>query len=129
MGSNEQGEEELVDSIDESEHFSNKRRINRLRTACIAYLYSILYQTLVLINAVILQVISIVVLIIIDFLAPTVPTVTFSPLAIQVGGEGLPITITVIIAAAGIAAKRVYQINTSGYPEIEIKKEEGEEDD
>ncbi|QRV14236.1 hypothetical protein JMJ58_14970 [Haloterrigena salifodinae] len=127
MGKSEQGDEELVDSIDETDPLPTDQRVSGLKAACVAEGYAILLQVLVFFKTISIQILTIFVLILIDLFAPTVPTVTFSPVALQMGGEGLPVTYAVIATAIAIAAKRLYELNTSGYPETKIKME-GEED-
>lgn len=126
MASNEQGEEEFVEPIEESESLPDEEKINQLKTACMGYAYSIVLQVLVFTSTILLQLLTLVVLVLIEFLAPTIPTVTFSPFAVQIGGEGILVTRIVMAAAVGVAAKKLYRINTNGYPEIEITVE-GEE--
>lgn len=80
-------------------------------------------QLLVLLSATIVPSFSLAILVAIDLLVDQIPVITFSPLGISLRGEGVEVTKVVIPVLISLIAKRIYTLNTKGYPRLEFPEQ------
>lgn len=122
------GGEEEVESDPTLRNENNKRK--RRKMAVIAQIWTIILQVSVLVSISIIPMFSIVLLYAMEWLLPTVPVVTFSPVGVVLAGSGVEngvrITRVVMLSAAVVAAKRLYYLNTNGYPTVELEPSQSE---
>jgi hypothetical protein len=112
-------------SVEEQSILSRREQIEQLKLLIIAHLYLIIYQIVEFLVAAITPLLTIIVLSAIDQLVSPIPVVTISPFGLQLQGNGIPITTFLIAGAVGEMAKRLWRLNSNGWPSAELK--EGDE--
>jgi len=80
-------------------------------------MYAFLFQALMFATLLFTPIVSLIFLVAIDTFLPTVPVVTFSPIGVQIGGEGIRLTRIVIAAAVVKIGERLWVLNSKEWPE------------
>ncbi|EMA49954.1 MULTISPECIES: hypothetical protein [Halococcus] len=103
-------------SVDE-DLASHSSRLQKARLAAHQQFYAFVFQILLFITMVFVPIATLLFIGLIDTFVPSIPVVAFSPLSIQMGGEGIRVTKFVMASAVVRVGERLWVLNSKGWPE------------